>query len=139
WAEHAVVVRQVAQVLLGQLPDLGQRRQAARHDPPAFDDRLEQSLGPAARSRLLLELDDVALETADPVDLLAARPGALLVSHLDLRAVGRVFGLVVDHLVDAAEGAAFDILLDRAGPDPETGADAEAVGRDVLLYRLGAA
>src|SRR4029079_149494 len=91
----------------------------------------------AARTGLVLQLDQVAVEMPEAVDLLASGPGALLAGHFDFRLLETVASLVLNQLVDAAEGAAIDALFGRAGAHPEAGANAEGVGGNALGNQVG--
>src|SRR5262249_38932069 len=125
--QRLVLLGQLAQVLLPELPDLGERRQRAGQKLAVPHDRTQQPLG-VGRLRLVLERDEILLEAADPEDLFLARPGRLVASRLDPGQVGPRL-LDVDELVDAAERAALDAALERAGTDSDPRPDAEAVDR----------
>src|SRR5581483_6061363 len=100
---------QVRQTLAGMLPYLADRRQAAGQHLPAADDGDQQAVS-AVRRRLVLQGDDVALVGAGAVDALLAGPGALVAGDLHRRPPLAVL-LVPDELVDTAQGAALDAVL----------------------------
>src|SRR5207244_8447654 len=69
------------------------------------------------------------------VHLLAAWPGRLVAGGLDAGQVGALL-LDVDQLVHAAQRATLDPTLQRAGPDPDAGPDAEPVDRRARLDQV---
>src|SRR5215212_4631023 len=144
--QPAVRLRQPLKVTAGQLPDLGERRQAARYDPSGPHDRLQQALA-AGDGRLVGKLDHVFGVGPDSVHLFGTGQGRLVAGDLDLRDSHAALVDVGHVLVDAAERSALHVVLDRAGPDADAGPDPEGVEgrplghqlRDAVLVEVAAA
>src|SRR5699024_9438650 len=107
-----------------------------RPHPRAPLDDWHQQGAPARRCGLVIALDDVALEFADAVRLLATGPGALAPGDLD---AGRMLRVAVepDELVDRPDHPADGAAVDRAEPDPEVAADPEPVDRCARAEDVG--
>ncbi len=127
-----MALRQLLERRRCAIADLGEGR-GRGHDLAVAHDRLQETR-PVLRLPLVLEPDEIPPEPAEPVDQLAAGPGALRARKLD---PGRVAApLVPDKLVDRAERAPDGATLPRAQAHRQVAADTEAVNRRPALQQV---